>query len=205
MITKLSSALGVVKTLIPRAGTALPTTQNGSAYDFSFTDIDGRLMPLEKFRGNALLIVNTASQCGFNCQYNGLQEIWNTYQNRGLVVVGVPSNDFGRQEPKSESDIQSFCRSAYGVTFPLTEKTKVRGQNAHEFYRWAADTLGDVSRPRWNFHKYLVNSNGRVVAWFTPTVMPRSSLLAEAIEGALPEPDATDFQCHKELMFQASE
>ena len=187
MITKLSSALGVIEAVVPRSGTATQAPQNGSAYAFSLTAINGLPMPLEQFRGKALLIVNTASRCGFSCQYKGLQQIWNRYQGSGLVVIGVPSNDFGRQEPKRESEIHHFCRNVYRVTFPLAEKTKVRGHNAHEFYRWAADTLGEVSRPRWNFHKYLINSDGRIVAWFSPSVLPRSSRLIEAIEGALPK------------------
>ncbi len=147
MISKLSSSATFIDSIFPTAGTASPAIQNGSAFDFTLTAIDGSPLPLEQFRGKALLIVNTASLCGFTCQYPGLQEIWERYQNRGLVVVGVPSNDFGGQEPKGESEIQSFCRGAYGVTFPLAEKTTVRGQNAHEFYRWAADTLGVKRHP----------------------------------------------------------
>jgi len=128
----------------------------GSAHDFSFTAIDGEALPLSTFRGKVLLVVNTASRCGFTRQYEGLQALWNDYRDRGLVVLGVPSNDFGGQEPGSDPDISEFCTVNFHVDFPLTAKTPVRGQNAHPFYRWAAREVGALGVPRWNFHKYLV-------------------------------------------------
>lgn len=187
MISKLSSVAALFEAVVPTSGTTLRAPQNGSAHGFVFTAIDGTPLPLEDFRGRALLIVNTASRCGFNCQYAGLQEIWETYRDRGLVVIGVPSNDFGYQEPKAEIELQRFCRDTYNVTFPLAEKTRVRGRDAHEFYKWAAETLGEKSKPRWNFHKYLANSDGRLVTSFAPTVTPRSRRLVVAIENALPK------------------
>lgn len=187
MISKLSSAAALFEAVVPTARNASPAAQSGSAYDFVFTSIDGAPLPLEEFRGRALLIVNTASRCGLSFQYAGLQQIWQTYRDRGLVVIGVPSNDFGYQEPKNEGELQRFCSDKYAITFPLAEKTRMRGQQAHEFYKWAAGTLGEKSRPRWNFHKYLINSDGALVAWFAPTVTPRSRRLAAAIEDALPK------------------
>lgn len=187
MFRKLSSAAALANAVFPRTGTAKASIQNGSAHDFAFNAVDGTPLPLAQFRGKALLIVNTASRCGFNCQYAGLQHIWQCYEDEGLVVIGVPSNDFGAQEPKSESEIQTFYRGTYGVTFPLTAKTKVRGDDAHEFYRWAVRSLGENGRPRWNFHKYLVNADGELVAWFSSTVTPRSHRLCQAIQDALPK------------------
>ena len=187
MISKLSSAAAVFEAIFSTAGNASMVEQKGSAYDFVFTSIDGAPLPLEGFRGRAILIVNTASRCGFNFQYAGLQETWQTYQDKGLVVIGVPSNDFGYQEPKGEIELKRFCCGTYAVTFPLAGKTKIRGPNAHEFYKWATEALGEKSKPRWNFHKYLVNSDGKLVAWFAPTVTPRSRRLAGAIEDALPK------------------
>ena len=178
--------------MFPRSGSGCPTSQHGSAHDFTLTAIDGSPLPLQDFRGKALLIVNTASLCGFRSQYKGLQETWVRYQGRGLVVLGVPSNDFGDQEPKTDCEIKRFCHGSYGVTFPLTSKTTVRGPRAHAFYAWAGDTLGEKSKPRWNFHKYLVNPEGQVVAWFNSTISPRSRSLRDAIEDALP------VRCHKE-------
>ena len=186
MFSRVSSAVTAIGTLFPRSGGACPTRQHGSAHDFTLTSIDGSLLPLREFSGKALLIVNTASLCGFRSQYAGLQETWVRYQGRGLVVLGVPSNDFGGQEPKRDDEIDRFCEDSYGVTFPLAAKTAVYGPNAHPFYAWAGDTLGEKSRPRWNFHKYLVNSEGQLVAWFNSTISPRSRKLRDAIEHVLP-------------------
>ncbi|WP_137391285.1 glutathione peroxidase [Rhodoligotrophos defluvii] len=159
-----------------------------TAYDFSFTAIDGSPMPLSRFKGNVLLVVNTASKCGFVGQYDGLEMLWNAYKDRGLVVIGVPSNDFGGQEPGSREEIADFCRLNYGVSFPLTDKTAVSGDNAHPFYKWAGDEAGLVGRPKWNFHKYLIGSDGRFLDWFATTTDPQSEKLIKTIEAALAEP-----------------
>ena len=188
MIRKAATTAAAIGTLILGTASTATARQDGSAYDFTLTAIDGTPLPLDRFRGKALLIVNTASLCGFTRQYEGLQAIWESYRDRGLVVIGVPSNDFGGQEPKSEAEIQNFCRGAFGVTFPLAEKTRVRGPDAHAFYQWAAVTLGAAATPRWNFHKYLINANGLHVASFPATVTPRSRRLRSAIESALPAP-----------------
>ena len=159
--------------------------QMGSAFDYSFVAIDGTAMPLAQFKGKVLLIVNTASFCGFTKQYDGLQRLHETYGSRGLVVIGVPSNDFGAQEPKGNAEIAEFCKGAFNVTFALTEKQTVRGQAAHPFYGWAGSTLGDAATPRWNFHKYLVGRDGRLLAAFSAQVAPDAQKLATAIEAAL--------------------
>jgi glutathione peroxidase len=155
------------------------------AYDYEFEPIEGGKMPLAQWRGKVLLVVNTASLCGFTPQYEGLQSLWQRYETRGLVVIGVPSNDFGAQEPKSESEIQGFCQGAFGVNFPLTTKQVVSGPGAHPFYRWASDALGGKDAPRWNFHKYLVGRDGKLIAGFGSGVTPLSKTMVNAVETAL--------------------
>lgn len=159
--------------------------QSGSAYDFTFTSIDGTPMPLSAWRGKTLLIVNTASFCGFTAQYKGLQKLFELYESKGLVVVGVPSNDFGGQEPGTSGQIKDFCQGAFGITFPLTEKTAVSGDNAHPFYKWAVETLGAKSAPGWNFHKYLIDGDGHLVKSFYSGIAPDSKELLTALEETL--------------------
>ena len=151
------------------------------AHDFTFLSIDGESLPLSRFEGKALLIVNTASFCGYTYQYDGLQKLWERYRDQGLVVLGVPSNDFGNQEPGSEADIKKFCEVRY-IDFPLTSKVAVRGANAHPFYKWAARVLGAGAAPRWNFHKYLVSPDGRLVTHFSSATEPGSKKVTAAIE-----------------------
>ena len=157
-----------------------------SAHDFSFTSIDGAPMPLDELSGKAVLVVNTASFCGFTHQYAGLQALWQRYRDKGLVVLGVPSNDFGGQEPGTEAEIKEFCEVNFDVDFPLTEKVSVRGAAAHPFYKWARDELGAEAAPRWNFHKYLVAPDGRLVGWFPTRERPDSQRLTAAIDAVLP-------------------
>lgn len=182
---KLMSAVAVVGAFISNSGAAPAEQQKTNAHEFSFVSITGEPMPLEQFRGKVLLIVNTASFCGFTKQYEGLQALWERYEDEGLVVIGVPSNDFGGQEPKSESEILDFCRGAYGVTFPLTAKVTVKGDQAHPFYEWAANVFGNRGVPQWNFHKYLVAADGRLVRWFSTGTKPLAAGLIEAIETEL--------------------
>jgi glutathione peroxidase len=156
-----------------------------SAFAHEFEAIEGGRLPLGKWQGKVLLVVNTASFCGFTSQYEGLQALWKRYEKRGLVVIGVPSNDFGAQEPKSEAEIAGFCKGAFGVTFPLTTKVTVSGPRAHPFYRWARETLGAFSAPGWNFHKYLVGRDGKLIAGYGALVVPLSPTLIRAIEAAL--------------------
>lgn len=169
-----------------QAGQSAGESSDGTdAYDFSFTAINGEPMPLEQFRGRVLLVVNTASKCGFVGQYDGLEALWKRYGDRGLVVIGVPSNDFGGQEPRQEQEIVDFCRLNYGVSFPLTAKTEVTGEKAHPFYRWAGEKAGLLGRPKWNFHKYLVGSDGQLLDWFATTTKPEDEKIVTAIEKSL--------------------
>ncbi|MEL7048680.1 MAG: glutathione peroxidase [Pseudomonadota bacterium] len=186
MLKKATQAIGAMVALATASGVVIAgAQQTGSAHDFTFTAINGKELPLRSFEGKVVLVVNTASLCGFTRQYEGLQSLWSRYEDRGLVIVGVPSNDFGGQEPKSDSEISNFCKGAFGVTFPLTSKTSVRGATAHPFYKWALDIMGEGAAPRWNFHKYLVGADGRLVASFATTVSPSATELKTAIEAEL--------------------
>jgi glutathione peroxidase len=168
------------------AGPAPAPARAGSAHDFAFVSIEGDPLPLSAFRGKAVLVVNTASFCGFTPQYQALAALWRRYRDRGLVVLGVPSNDFGQQEPGSAQEIKRFCETTYGVDFPLTDKVAVSGAAAHPFYRWALAELGAAAAPRWNFHKYLVSPDGRLVGWFPTRTAPDAPELLQAVEAALP-------------------
>lgn len=181
LLKAVSLALMALAPASARAGDkAMP-----NAFDFSFTSIDGKPMPLSAYRGRVLLVVNTASFCGFTPQYKALQAVYEKYEPRGLVVVGVPSNDFGGQEPKAAGEIKEFCEGAFGITFPLTDKAVVRGNAAHPFYRWARETLGPMNAPWWNFHKYLVGRDGRLVTAFVSTTAPDAGRVTSAIEAEL--------------------
>ena len=157
-----------------------------SAHGIDFTSIDGEPLPLSSFAGKAVLVVNTASLCGFTYQYAGLQEVYDRYRDRGFVVLGVPSNDFGQQEPGSEAEIKDFCEVNFDIDFPLTEKQSVRGDDAHPFFHLVADELGEGSLPRWNFHKYLIDTDGRLVGAWSSKAEPGSAEITGAIERALP-------------------
>jgi len=156
-----------------------------TAYDFVFTQFNGKELPLADFRGKVIVIVNTASECGFTKQYKGLQALHEAYQNRGLVLIGVPSNDFGGQEPGSDEAIQSFCQLHYGVSFTVVKKEKVSGAGAHPFYVWAKKTLGFGTAPKWNFHKYLIDRQGNLVDYFNSTTDPEAPRVKAAIEKLL--------------------
>ena len=156
-----------------------------SGYDFAFTSIDGKPLPLAQYRGRPLLVVNTASFCGFTYQYEDLEGLWKRYRDRGLIVLGVPSNDFGQQEPGSAQEIKQFCESRYAVDFPLTEKQQVVGPEAHPFFRWIAAELGDAGVPRWNFHKYLVGPDGSLVGAWPSSVRPTDPVVTAEIDRLL--------------------
>ncbi len=157
----------------------------GSAYDYQFTSIDDAPLPLEQYRGKTVLLVNTASQCGFTPQYEGLQALWEEYRDQGFVVLGAPSNDFGGQEPGDESEIKQFCEVNFNINFPLTSKVVTKGDEAHPFYKWARGETG--SGPQWNFHKYLIDPDGKLVGSYPSIVKPMSAKLRKAVEKSLPK------------------
>ena len=157
-----------------------------SIYDFEATDINGQSVPLSQYRGKVLLVVNTASACGFTPQYKGLQALYTQYADQGLVVLGFPCNQFGAQEKGSDSEIASFCELNFGVSFPLMHKIDVNGDNAHPLYRWltseAPGVLG-TKAIKWNFTKFLVGRDGQVIRRYAPQDKPEK--LAEDIQAAL--------------------
>ena len=155
-----------------------------SAHDFEFTSIDGKPMKLAAFAGKPILVVNTASKCGLTPQYAGLQALADKYKDK-LVVLGVPSNDFGGQEPGTEAQIQTFCDTNYKVTFPMTAKNTVVGANAHPLYKWAVTQAGGDAAPKWNFHKYLIGADGELFGTFGSKVTPTDPALIAEIDAAI--------------------
>lgn len=164
---------------------AAPAPVPGSAHQIVMTTIDGRPMPLAQYRGRVLVVVNTASFCGYTPQYEGLQKLHASYGKRGVTVVGVPSGDFGGQEFDEAGKIKAFCETKFGINFPLAEKSSVIGPAAAPFYRWAQSQLGEAAVPKWNFHKIVVGRDGRAVAAFGSKVTPQSPQMIAAIDGAL--------------------
>jgi len=156
-----------------------------TAYDFSFRTIDGAPMPLTDYRGKVLLVVNTASYCGLTPQYEGLEALYARYRDQGLVVIGVPANDFGKQEPGTEQEIKAFCTTRFSVDFPLASKEQVIGGEAHPFYKWVVAELGEDAAPKWNFHKYLIGKDGRIAGVFGSRTVPDAPDLVQAVETAL--------------------
>jgi glutathione peroxidase len=156
-----------------------------TAHDFAFTGIDGAPLPLSEFEGKTVLVVNTASKCGLTPQYDGLESLYSEYKDKGLVVLGVPCNQFAGQEPGAETEIQAFCTTNFGVDFPMTAKTDVKDAGRHPFYGWAQEVLGDAAVPVWNFHKILVGPDGAAIAAFGPRTDPHDPALVSAIEAAL--------------------
>ena len=186
MKQKLSFYLFLFLSLFVVKGGAMPAVA-ATAHDFSFISIDGGDLPLADYKGKVVLLVNTASMCGFTSQYEGLQSLWSDYRHRGLVVLGVPSDDFGGQELDTAKQVKSFCTLNYGIDFPMTDIAVVAGPNAHPYYKWIADVHGGLAIPRWNFHKHVIDADGKLVDWFASTTSPKSNRLREAIETALKE------------------
>jgi glutathione peroxidase len=162
------------------------TTPATSVYDFEALSIEGKPAHLSTQRGKVLLIVNTASACGFTPQFGGLEDLWKTYRDRGLVVVGFPSNQFGAQDPGANDEIASFCQLNYGVSFPMMSKVDVNGAEAHPLWKWltseAPGLLGSEA-VKWNFTKFLVGKDGNVIKRYAPNISPQA--LKDDIEAAL--------------------
>ena len=155
-----------------------------SAHDFTFPAIDGGDLPMKAWAGKPVLVVNTASFCGFTPQYRELEAVWRKYKSRGLVVLGVPSNDFGEQEPGKAAEIKQFCET-FDVSFPLADKQIVTGGAAHPFYKWIVAELGEAGAPRWNFHKYLVAPDGTLVGAWPSRVKPDAPEITREIDALL--------------------
>ena len=153
-------------------------------HDFSIESINGETIKLSDYKSKVVLLVNTASKCGFTPQYSGLQKIYERYKDDGLVVLGVPTNDFN-QELSKESDVKEFCEIRFGVEFPMSSIQPIRGDNAHPIYKWIQSNVSVIGQPRWNFHKYLIGKDGKIINWFSSMTSPTSEGLVNQIETAL--------------------
>ena len=153
-------------------------------YDFSFQESGSKkTLPLSQFKEKTILIINTASYCGFTPQYHELQKLWEQYKDKNFVLIGVPCNDFGQQEPKSNSEIYDFCKTNFHVDFLLTEKIHIKGQEAHPFFQWLShEVVSFWGQPRWNFYKYLFSPHGELTDWFFPFTSPLSTKLTSLID-----------------------
>ena len=154
-------------------------------YDLNIKSIDGDELNITKMSGKTILLVNVASNCGFTKQYDELQQLYDEYKNRGLIVIGVPSNQFGGQEPGTESEIKDFCETNFNITFPITSKYDVKGSNAHPVYLWAKETFGKSAVPKWNFHKILINKEGKVEDTYLSFTNPLSNKITKKLEEIL--------------------
>ena len=160
------------------------STDDKNFHDFTLESIEGKSISLDSFEKKVVLLVNTASKCGFTPQYSGLQKLYDRYKDDGLVVLGVPSNDFNQELSNNEQG-KEFCEIRYGVNFPLTKILNVRGDNAHPLYKWIAKNVSVIGTPRWNFHKYLIGKDGNIVNWYSSMTSPNSESLIKEIETAL--------------------
>ena len=183
MKSVIALAAAVASSLVLSAASPAPQTAQ-IAYDFKMTSIDGKPMPISAYKGKVLLVVNTASMCGYTPQYEGLQALQDKYKGQGFTVIGVPSGDFD-QELESDKEIKTFCESKFGIKFPMSAKSIVTGEKAVPFYRWAAATLGPDKSPKWNFHKYLVGRDGKLIASFPSKTSPGSPELNGAVMQAI--------------------
>jgi glutathione peroxidase len=156
-----------------------------SAYDYAFDKINGGELPMASFKDKVVLVVNTASKCGLTPQYNGLEQLYSDYKDKGLVVLGVPCNQFMGQEPGTEKEIETFCSTTFGIDFPMTAKVDVKEAGRHPFYAWAEQQLGEPAVPVWNFHKILIGKDGQAIQAFGPRTEPQDPALVGAIEAAL--------------------
>ena len=183
--TIVTATLAAIATpVVTRRAMAEAAMSRITAYAFSFPALEKGDIKLADYAGQPLVVVNTASLCGFTPQYAGLQQLWTEFHDRGLMIVGVPSNDFGGQEPGGASDIAETAQHQYGVTFPIAAKTVVKGPNAHPFYKWAAD-LRPKDVPRWNFHKYLIGRDGNIADVFPESVEPMDTRVKTTVARAL--------------------
>ena len=147
-------------------------------YDLQINSISGELIDFKKYKGKAILVVNTASYCGFTKQYEGLQKLWEKYESKGLIVLGVPSNSFN-QEKKSSQDVKEFCEVNFDISFPLSTITDVKGENAHEIFKWAKENHGKSAVPKWNFYKILINTEGKGEETFSSLIKPMSQKIIQ--------------------------
>ena len=154
-------------------------------FDLNIKSLDGNLIELSEYKNKAVLVVNVASYCGFTKQYEDLQKLWETYKDRGLIVLGVPSNQFGSQEPGTNEEIKKFCEVNFNINFPMTDKVDVKGDNAHNIYKWSKANYGNSAVPKWNFHKILINTEGKIQNTYSSLTKPSSKKIIEEIDKIL--------------------
>jgi glutathione peroxidase len=151
-------------------------------FDLNIKDIQGKIINFSKYKDKTILLVNVASKCGFTKQYSGLQALYEKYKDKGLVIIAIPSNQFGGQEPGSNKEIKDFCEINFNITFPITDKVDVKGKNAHPIYLWAKENYGNSTVPKWNFHKILINKNGKIQKTYNSFIKPMSKKIIKEIE-----------------------
>ena len=154
------------------------------AYDFKFKGLNGNNIDFNDFKEKVIIVVNVASRCGFTNQYEDLQNVWETYKNKNVVIVGVPTNNF-KQEPGTNEEIKDFCETNFNINFPMTEKIDVIGRNSHPFYKWAKLNHGNSAIPKWNFHKIIINKDGKIVKTFSSITRPSSKKFLEVIQNLI--------------------
>ena len=151
-------------------------------FDLNIKSIDNEVINLNKFKGKTVLLVNVASKCGFTKQYTGLQILYEKYKEKDFIVLGIPSNQFGAQEPGSNNEIKDFCETNFNITFPISDKVDVKGADAHIIYKWAKENHGNSTVPKWNFHKILINKEGKIHDTFNSFITPLSDKIIKQIE-----------------------
>ncbi|MDC1375939.1 glutathione peroxidase [bacterium] len=155
---------------------------NTNVYKFNFTSIDGEIIKLKDFKGKPLMIINTASLCGFTNQYSDIEKIFKTYADKDLTIIAVPSNDFGSQELSSNKKVKEFCTTNFNTSFLLTEITDIKGETGHPFFNWVKNEAGFLAFPKWNFYKYLINREGKLISWYGSVTKPTAAKVIKNIE-----------------------
>ena len=182
---KIINLLIIILTVIFNFNIKVNSMENNKLYDIEVESITGEIISLSKYKGKTILLVNVASNCGFTQQYDDLQNLWEKYREKNLIVIGMPSNQFGGQEPGSNTEIKDFCETNFNINFLMTSKQDVKGDNAHEIYKWAKISYGKSAIPKWNFHKILINNEGNIVDTFASFTNPMSKKVISKIEKIL--------------------
>ena len=163
-------------------GVSIINQVNANVYEFSFTSIDGKIIKLSDFKGKPIVIINTASLCGFTNQYSDIEKLFKNYADKDLTIIAVPSNDFGNQELSSNKEVKEFCAINFNTSFLLTEITNIKGHNGHPFFNWVKKEAGFLAFPKWNFYKYLINREGELVSWYASITKPTDTKVIKIIE-----------------------
>ena len=184
-INKLNVLFIILITIMFSFSNKVSAKYDKTIYDFEIESITGEKINFSKYKNKSILLVNVASQCGFTKQYEDLQNLWEKYQNKGLIVIGLPSNQFGGQEPGSNSEIKNFCEVNFNINFPMTTKIDVKGENIDPIYRWALKNYGKKATPKWNFYKILINKDGKIEQTYSSITNPTSKKITNEIEKIL--------------------